>query len=280
MFINDGSKDKSLDYIKDFCRKDEDFLFISLDSNYGLSTGLKAGIDNTFSRLVAYIDADLQTYPEDFELRIPYVNDGYDLAMGIRADRKDTLLKKFCSKCANNIRRALLNDDIKDTGCPLKIIRTETAKKMPFFKADKDFVASFQNDINLINDYVEAQIGLLSDTLKSADALYGPSKFMDLIHNAQLAATGADISFAGVLSTDAVIPTGKLTMRNLFTLYKYENLLYTMSLSGTEIKDFLEYGYGTQYNQMKSENDHLLTFKKVENGKQIGRASCRESVCL
>ena len=142
MFINDGSKDKSLDYIKDFCRKDEYFLFISLDSNYGLSTGLKAGIDNTFSRLVAYIDADLQTYPEDFELLIPYVNDGYDLAMGIRADRKDTLLKKFCSKCANNIRRALLNDDIKDTGCPLKIIKTETAKKMPFFKGSHRLIPS------------------------------------------------------------------------------------------------------------------------------------------
>ena len=111
---------------------------------------------------------------------------------------------------------------------------------------DKGFVEYFQKDVDLINNYVDAQIGYLTDTLRSEPALYGPSEFMDLIHNAQLSATGADISFAGVLSTDAVIPTGKLSMRNLFTLYKYENLLYTMSLTGQEIHDFLEFGYGRQ----------------------------------
>ena len=104
---------------------------------------------------------------------------------------------------------------------------------------DEAFVEAVQNDVDIVNQYVDAQIGLLGDTLKSNDALYGPSAFMDLIHNAQLSATGADVSFAGVLSTDAVIPTGKLTMRNLFTLYKYENLLYTMSISGRDINDFL-----------------------------------------
>ncbi|MGL4293482.1 MAG: bifunctional metallophosphatase/5'-nucleotidase [Bacteroidales bacterium] len=131
---------------------------------------------------------------------------------------------------------------------------------------DSEFVAAFSNDVKQVNEYVDAQIGILTDTLRSEDALYGPSEFMDLIHEAQLQATGADISFAGVLSTDAVIPTGKLTMRNLFTLYKYENLLYTMSLTGKEIRDFLEYGYDRQYNTMKSEKDHLLNFKKDEHG--------------
>lgn len=134
---------------------------------------------------------------------------------------------------------------------------------------DSAFVATFDKDVKQINEYVDAEIGLLTDTLRSQDALYGPSEFMDLIHNAQLQATGADVSFAGVLSTDAVIPTGKLTMRNLFTLYKYENLLYTMSLTGKEIEDFLEYGYDRQYNQMKSPTDHLLNFKKDEKGNLI-----------
>ena len=134
---------------------------------------------------------------------------------------------------------------------------------------DAEFIEAFAADVDLINEYVDAQIGMISDTLRSADALYGPSEFMDLIHNAQLAATGAEVSFAGVLSTDAVIPTGKLSMRNLFTLYKYENLLYTMSLTGQEIKDFLEFGFGRQYNQMKSTSDHLLNFRKDENGNLI-----------
>lgn len=133
LFINDGSKDKSLDYIKNFCKDNERFLYLNLDKNHGLSTAMKAGIDNTYSPFIAYIDADLQTFPEDFELLIPYMKDGYDLAMGIRVDRKDTAVKKISSKCANSVRRILLHDDIKDTGCPLKILKTEAAKKIPFF---------------------------------------------------------------------------------------------------------------------------------------------------
>lgn len=146
---------------------------------------------------------------------------------------------------------------------------TPSLVEMKNVAEDAEFIEAFAADVDLINEYVDAQIGMISDTLRSADALYGPSEFMDLIHNAQLAATGAEVSFAGVLSTDAVIPTGKLSMRNLFTLYKYENLLYTMSLTGQEIKDFLEFGFGRQYNQMKSTSDHLLNFRKDENGNLI-----------
>lgn len=134
---------------------------------------------------------------------------------------------------------------------------------------DPEFAANFAPDVERINNYVDAQIGTLTEELVSEAGLYGPSEFMDLIHDAQLQATGAEISFAGILSTDAVIKPGKLTMRNLFTLYKYENLLYSMSLSGQEVKDFLEYGFGRQYNQMKTMNDHLLNFKKDEQGNLV-----------
>lgn len=134
---------------------------------------------------------------------------------------------------------------------------------------DEAFVKQFAPDVQKVNEYVDAEIGTIGDTLKSESALFGPSEFMDLIHNAQLDATDADVSFAGILSTDAVILPGKLTMRHLFTLYKYENLLYTMSLTGREINDFLEYGFGRQYNQMKSTNDHLLNFQKDENGNPV-----------
>ncbi len=52
----------------------------------------------------------------------------------------------------------------------------------------------------------------------------------------------------------------------MFDLYKYENLLYTMELTGQEIKDYLEFSYGNWFNQMKDENDHLLKFKLDESG--------------
>lgn len=53
--------------------------------------------------------------------------------MGIRAKRKDTIFKKLQSKIANGFRRMMTNDGVQDTGCPLKVIRTDYAKRIPFF---------------------------------------------------------------------------------------------------------------------------------------------------
>lgn len=58
-------------------------------------------------------------------------------------------------------------------------------------------------------------------------------------------------------------------MSDMFNLYKYENMLYVMELSGKEIKDFLEMAYAIWTNQMKSSEDHLMLFKEpVEKGKR------------
>lgn len=132
LYINDGSTDKSLDYIKDICKKHSNMFYLSLSRNMGLSAAMKAGIDYTFSKYVGYIDADLQTAPSDFNLLIPHLQQ-HQLVMGIRAMRQDSIIKKLSSKVGNGFRRMMTGDDIKDTGCPLKIMHTDYAKRIPFF---------------------------------------------------------------------------------------------------------------------------------------------------
>lgn len=132
LFVNDGSKDKSLALIKEVCRRHPDFFYVSLGKNSGLSAAMKAGIDEAESELVGYIDADLQTDPDDFNLLLSHI-EGYALVMGIRANRKDTPFKKLQSKIANGFRRMMTGDGVKDTGCPLKVMRTDYAKRIPFF---------------------------------------------------------------------------------------------------------------------------------------------------
>lgn len=132
LFVNDGSKDDSKSLIEKVCQNNESFYFISFAQNRGLSAAIKAGIDTAESTFVGYIDADLQTSPEDFELLLPYRNE-FGLVMGIRTGRKDSLGKKISSKIANGFRRWMTNDGVADTGCPLKVIRTEYAKRIPFF---------------------------------------------------------------------------------------------------------------------------------------------------
>lgn len=133
LFVNDGSKDTSQNLIEAICNRNKAFYFITFNENKGLSAAIKAGFDYAESKLVGYIDADLQTAPQDFNLLLKYTND-YQLVTGVRNNRKDGFTKNISSKIANKIRRAFTKDGMDDTGCPLKIIHTDFAKKIPMFK--------------------------------------------------------------------------------------------------------------------------------------------------
>lgn len=133
LFVDDGSKDGSLKGIKEICSRHQDFFYISFEKNAGLSAALKAGFEYAESKLVGYIDADLQTAPEDFNLLLEDI-DNYSMVTGIRSGRKDSWFKNTQSKIANGFRRMMTHDGALDTGCPLKVLHTDVAKRIPMFK--------------------------------------------------------------------------------------------------------------------------------------------------
>ena len=141
LFVNDGSKDSSLKGIEEICSRNKDFYYVSFDSNRGLSAAIKAGFDTCESRTVGYMDADLQTAPEDFNLLLPHAAD-YTLVSGIRARRNDSGSKRIQSKIANGFRRMMTGDTATDTGCPLKVMQTPYAKRIPMFKGMHRFFAA------------------------------------------------------------------------------------------------------------------------------------------
>ena len=139
LFVNDGSTDQSQQMVEEICSKKGNYHFIELAKNSGLSTAVKAGIDACETELVGYIDSDIQTQPIEFLKYFEFFPE-YDMVNGIRAKRKDTVVKKMSSKIANSFRRTMIDDGIEDTGCPLKIIKTEYAKKIPFFDGMHRFI--------------------------------------------------------------------------------------------------------------------------------------------
>ena len=133
LFVNDGSTDGSQMSIASICNRHTNFNYLSFDKNYGLSAALKAGFDFTDTELIGYIDADLQTSPEDFNLLLEHIATN-ELVTGVRTNRNDRFIKRVSSIFANSIRRFFTKDGMDDTGCPLKVIKTEYAKKIPMFK--------------------------------------------------------------------------------------------------------------------------------------------------
>ena len=132
LFVDDGSADGSGELIRAICARNPDMFYLLLAVNGGLSAALKAGIDAVCSEYVGYMDADLQTSPADFNLLWAFAP-RYALVTGIRTGRKDSFVKKVSSRLANGFRRMLTHDGARDTGCPLKIMQTVYAHRIPFF---------------------------------------------------------------------------------------------------------------------------------------------------
>ena len=137
------------------------------------------------------------------------------------------------------------------------------------FSPDADLMAEFEPVIKNIKTYVAKPIGQFTETISTRESLFGDSPFVDLIQKIQLELTGADVAFAEPLSFNAEIKKGEIYVRDMFKLYKFENLLYTMKMSGQEIKDYLEFSYGSWFNQMKNADDNLLKFNTAANGELI-----------
>ncbi|MCU7491824.1 MAG: bifunctional metallophosphatase/5'-nucleotidase [Ignavibacteria bacterium] len=137
------------------------------------------------------------------------------------------------------------------------------------YKPDEEFMQKFTPAMEEVKTYVAKPIGNFTETISTRESMFGDSPFMDLIHAIQLDLTKADISFAAPLSFDTKIDKGEVFVRDMFKLYKFENLLYTMELTGREVKGFLEHSYSLWFNQMKSSDDHLINFKKDENGNPV-----------
>lgn len=139
------------------------------------------------------------------------------------------------------------------------------------YGVSRPFMDCFAGVYDTVEDFVSRRIGTVAETMSTEPAYFGPSAFIDFIHSMQLELTGADISFCAPLSYDVEIRAGDMHMRDMFTLYRYENMLYTMRLTGREVKAYLEYSYALWTNRMQSPADHIMLLTSIDNaGKRLG----------
>ena len=118
LFINDGSKDKTLDIIRNLREKDKRICYVNLSRNYGKETAMMAGFDYCKGDCLIILDADLQDPPELIPEMLKYWEEGYDDVYAKRRSRKgETFFKKLTSKMYYKTLQSVTNIEIqKDTG--------------------------------------------------------------------------------------------------------------------------------------------------------------------
>lgn len=123
---------------------------------------------------------------------------------------------------------------------------------------DSSFIRHFQADIDSVKAFTDRRIGRFENTIYTRDCYFGSAAFTDFIHDLQLNITKADISFNAPLSFDISIKQGDIHVSDLFNLYKYENQIYVLRMTGAEVRRHLEMSYDLWCNTMTSPDDHIM----------------------
>jgi len=89
--------------------------------------------------------------------------------------------------------------------------------------------------------YIRKNIGTLTDTLSGEHSRFKDTPLMELINNAQMDHTNADISFAACFKPELKIPSGNIKIKDIYNMYPYENYLYVVQMTGKQIEQYLEY---------------------------------------
>lgn len=131
------------------------------------------------------------------------------------------------------------------------------------------FLERYSDVSGRLKEYTSEVIGRSSASATTRDAFFGPSAFVDLIHHVQLGITGAQISLAAPLSFDQRIDEGDLRIRDMFRLYRFENFLYTVRMTGGEIDRHLEHAAGQWFQTMTKSTDLMLRYRLDESGSPV-----------
>ena len=141
VLVNDGSRDRTLEVAIDIARHDPRVCIVNFRRNYGQTPAMAAGIEQAHGKVLVTMDGDLQNDPQDIEHFLAKIDEGFDIVVGWRFDRKDKLVsRKIPSKIANWLIGKVTGVPIRDNGCSLKAFRASLIKEIPLYSEMHRFI--------------------------------------------------------------------------------------------------------------------------------------------
>jgi glycosyltransferase involved in cell wall biosynthesis len=145
VYVDDGSKDKTLDLLEDIQARDKRVIVISLRRNFGQTAAFAAGFDFAKGDIIVTMDGDLQNDPKDIPKLISMMSD-YDLVSGWRKKRKDPFFRRrMPSMMANWLISRVTGVQLHDYGCSLKAYKRDVVKNIRLYGEMHRFIPAVAN---------------------------------------------------------------------------------------------------------------------------------------
>jgi len=145
VFVDDGSRDGSLEILRRLQKKHEEVRLIQLNRNYGQHAAVFAGFDHVRGGVVVTLDADLQNPPEEIPSLLDKIAEGHDVVGGWRENRQDHAFRRLSSRIANRITSKVVGVEMRDYGCMLRAYRREVVEVLRGCSEVTSFIPALAN---------------------------------------------------------------------------------------------------------------------------------------
>ena len=211
-------------------------------------------------------------YEEDASLRVAKEVEGFDLILfghdhtpfadTIISDKGQPVVCLDPANAARNLAVATIKLKIKtQRKGKVKVLSKNVCGELVDIRKidiDHEYMNTFKDDITEVKSFTEQVIGRFETDIYSRDCFFGSAPFTDIIHDQQMEMTDADVSFTAPLSFNATLKKGDIRVGDMFNLYKFENRIYMLRMTGEEIRKHLEMSYDLWVNTMTSPDDHIM----------------------
>lgn len=178
IFVDDGSRDRTLAVASSIAAKDERLRVVEFRRNYGQTPAMAAGIDLAHGDVIVTMDGDLQNDPGDIPAFVEKMNEGYDIVVGWRFQRKDKLIsRKIPSRIANWLIGKVTGVPIKDNGCSLKAYRASVIQRVPLYNEMHRFIPAMTS----ITGARIAEIKVRHHARRFGESKYGLSRIYKVL---------------------------------------------------------------------------------------------------
>jgi glycosyltransferase involved in cell wall biosynthesis len=139
VYVDDGSRDGSAERLAELAKRDARVRVLSFERNAGQTAAFAAGFEAARGEVVATLDADLQNDPADLP-RLLAALDRADVVNGVRAGRRDSVVRKLSSRIGNGFRNWVTHETVTDVGCSLRVMRASYLRRVKLYRGMHRFL--------------------------------------------------------------------------------------------------------------------------------------------